>query len=216
MKANENQTFESGTIIKAAAADCDMATARIEVDPRELARIVRGRIAALNFPTPEREREAVACMRGRSRRIDELIHDGAPLTKIYGELGTMHELCERLTAPIPIPSFQDQLHSAMPILLNLGWTTEEVEALRPFHKHPDCISELANSSVKMGDRTIARREVWEDMRNRGWSHASLHGYERNLQTALANELAREEIRENGGRVKQIFSDGGMNQRAIRQ
>jgi hypothetical protein len=212
---NENdQIPESGTIIKAAATDCDMATAWLEIDPRELAIIVRRRIVALKFPTPEREREAAGCMRSRSKHIDGLIHDGAPLMKIYAELGTMEELCQNLTAPLPIPSFQDQIASAMHTFLNLGWATGEVEALRPFHKHGDCISDIAISGVKMGDRQITRTELHEDMRNRGWSNASLHGYAQNQKTATRNELYREEIRENGGRVKLIFSDGPTNQKAV--
>jgi hypothetical protein len=211
MKANENQTFESGTIIKAVAAECDEATARLEIDPRELARIVRGRIVALNYPTPEREREAAVCMRGRSKRIDELIHDGAPLTKIYDELGTMEQLCQNLTAPIPVPGVDDQIRSAFSEFLSLSWDTAEVEGLRrfaKFAKHGERVRDITISSVKIGDREITRAQVRADMRNWGWSHAMLHRYGENERTALENESYREERRKQGSAARIVFSGDG--------
>jgi hypothetical protein len=211
MKANENQTLESGTIIKAVAAECDEATARLEIDPRELALIVRGRIVALKFPNLEREREAAGCMRSRSRHIDELIHDGAPLMKIYGELGTMEELCQNLTAPIPVAGVDDQIRAAFSEFLKLSWDSAEVEGLRTFAKfakHGDHVSDITISSVKIGDREITRAQVRADMKNWGWSNAALGGYQQNEKTAHANAAVAESRRKQGSAARIVFSGDG--------
>ena len=156
---------------------------------------------------------------GELAGLDELIHEGAPLMKIYAALGIMEEACQGLTAPIPIPSVDDQIRGAFSHFLNLSWDTNEVEGLRrfaKFAKHGERISDITISSLKIGDREIARAQVREDMKNRGWSHASLFQYARIEQTTLANELAREEIRKQGGVKRLIFSDSTMNQKAIQQ
>jgi hypothetical protein len=215
--AEENQAQVSeNTIIKAAAADCDAATARLVIDPREIVIAWRARIAELKFPTIEKEIEAARCVRMCSPRIDELIRAAAPLSKIYAELERMKETCEGLTAPVRIPSFQDQMHSAMREFLRLSWAAEEAEALRSFAKHSDRLRNITISSVTIGDREITRTQVREEMRKNGWSNAMLFQYERNEQRALANERAEKQLREQGGIKRLTFSDGAMNQKAIQQ
>ena len=197
-KEQNRPDFEPGATVKAAALELQAALDWDELNPCNIPKAAAARIAALNYPTPDDERQAAHLLRQMIPRIKKLLADfdyrGARLAA-----ADMEERCQRLTYGKPTPSFQDQLRDGgMNRLLTADWSTTEAEGLRYFAKHGDRLGAVTASSAQLGDRIVARAEVREALAKRGYSAAQLKHWARNESIAVANEKTREEMARRGG------------------
>lgn len=195
---NEAQAPENGTLVKAMATDCDEATERLRQarDPIEIVKAARARIAALKFPTPERERAAAGNMASHSKMIDELIRNGADLNTLRSKVFEMEEACRRLSIPEKAPSFQEELYRTHPVFQQASWTAEEIDGLKRFFRDGDRISAIRVSSVKLGDRKVTRREVREKLKGI-LTAAHIEGLEKREAAAIQHERDNDARRERG-------------------
>ena len=190
MKAEENnQAPESGTVIRAAAADRDAETAalRRSTDPIEIACAARSRIVAeMKFPTPERERAAAALLISRSKVLDELIYNGVDLNYLRRRVGELEEDCRRLSIPEKPPSFQDEMRRLVESFRGASWSQNEAHGLEAFFQSGDRISGITISSVMLGDRKILRSDVRKKLRG-SVSSVQLDQFEKREAEALQLE-----------------------------
>ena len=199
MKAKENnQALESGTVIRAAAADCEAGRAAIRhsIDPTEIASAARTRIAELKFPTAEREHAAAALLISRSEALDELICNGADLNTIRRHAREMEEDCRRLTIPEKPPTFQDEMRRLGDIFRGASWSQDEAHGLAGFFRSGDRISGITITSVKLGDREILRSDVRKRLPGLV-SPAQLDQFEERERDALQLEAENKERRAQG-------------------
>lgn len=131
-------------------------------------------------------------------RIQKLLADfdyrGARL-----EAAAMEDRCRRLALAKPIPSFVDQLREGgMNRLLAAYWSSAEAEGLKYFATHGARLGAIAVSSAWIGDRTVTRAEVREELARRGYSQAQLRRFSDNEAIAIENEAIRKQLAEHGG------------------
>ncbi len=157
MKPKENEQASENTIIRAAVAEADAATAALTIDPREIVRAARARVARMPFPTPDRERQAAHEIASKS--IDQLILNGNDLSTIRQAVGEMEERCRRLAIPEKAASFEEELARMEPVLRQASWLPEEIDGLKRLWGSGGRINAVTVTSVKVGDREILRSEI---------------------------------------------------------
>ncbi len=181
-------------LIRAAVAEADAATAALSIDPRDIVRAARGRIADMTYPTPEREHQAARIVASRAKSIDELIcHSGGDLTAIRRAAGEMEEACRRLTIPEKLPSFSEEIYRTHAFFQQASWSGEEIDGLKAFFHSGDRISGITISSVKLGDREVKRSDI-RTMLKGLVSNAQLDQAERQEREALQLQAQNEERR----------------------
>lgn len=108
----------------------------------------------------------------------------------------MEDRCRRLAMAKPIPSFADQLRDGgMNRLLAAYWSSAEAEGLKYFATHGDRLGAIAVSSARIGDRTVTRSQVREELARRGYSQAQLRRFSDNEAIAIENEAIRKQLAE---------------------
>jgi hypothetical protein len=190
---NKQERMEPGTLIGAAVTDAIEAVADLIVDPREYVRVELGELLKrYRYPTLEKERQAAHCLRGFLPRIEELVKF-ADIRSLAQVLGDLQERCRRIAIPDRVPTFHDDYRERVRGFLDMSWSIEEAEAVRHFCQPGDRIGEITPSSVKLGNREIARAEVREALAARGWLKgrlAQLAEIERNRIRVDANNRER--------------------------
>jgi hypothetical protein len=167
----------------------------IVIDPREeLLQMVR-RVAKLPFPSRTREREATAILLNWKARFSDFIKH-----KQYSELVRAIADVERqinaLTKPARVSSLREQANKLHAVFEAKSWTSEEIDALGNNFGPDGEISEIAISSVKVGERQITRTEIRARLRGL-CSNARLASIERQEDQATKFEAENRARKERG-------------------